>query len=161
MIVRMLVHVCTRVLLYMCLTDAVTRGTGNAGVLQPFYGHLRVYVWWCLHTCVHTYTCVWQILRLEEVELLVLGSLHVHDYVCWWCLHTCVQACLIVMSLRHPVHIAGNLNQSGLNLLQITQLCGLCCIEEIRNHSQTSLLWQFLPITAVSMQFSLLPGKKK
>ena len=57
MIVRMLVHVCTRVLLYMCLTDVVTRGTGNAGVLQPFYGHLHVYVDVCTHMYTHTCVC--------------------------------------------------------------------------------------------------------
>ena len=44
------------------------------------------------------------------------------------------------------------------DLLQITQLCGLCCVKEatVRLINCDS----FMPVTAVEMQFLFLPGKR-
>ena len=45
-------------------------------------------------------------------------------------------------------------------LRQITVLCDLCCAEET-TASYTSLLWQFSSNHTVTLQFLLLPGRKR
>ena len=45
------------------------------------------------------------------------------------------------------------------DLPHITQLCGLCCLEETA--ARLVHFDRFLPVTALTIQFLLLPGKKK
>ena len=58
-----------------------------------------------------------------------------------------------------PGRVATMFNPVWTHLPQITQLCGLCCDEE------TSTIFVdcacFLPITALTMRFLLLPGEMK
>ena len=51
-----------------------------------------------------------------------------------------------------------SVNPLWTHLPQITQLCALCCLEETT--AQQVYCDSFLPTTAVTMQFLLLPGQK-
>ena len=73
--------------------------------------------------------------------------------------HFIISACPPDAQTRKPADVHFITNPFSTHWPQITQLCGLCCAEN--NAAKLKYCEGFLPITAVTMQFLLLPWKKK